>query len=134
MQAIYQWQLNDQKADTICAQFLEREQRKTFTVSFFTELVEGVTGQSEQLDALIQPLLGRSLEGLDLVERAIVRLGAYELHSHLEVPYRVVINEWVEIAKEYGAEQGHRFVNGVLDKLAKAKRSVEITALNTAAE
>jgi N utilization substance protein B len=126
MQAIYQWQLNGQEASAVCAQFLERETRKTFTVTFFTELVEGVVAHQEQLDEALQPLLGRSLDGLDLVERAIIRLGAYELNSHLEVPYRVVINEWVEIAKEFGAEQGHRFVNGVLDKLAKSKRQIEI--------
>ncbi|QFY88368.1 transcription antitermination factor NusB [Magnetovirga frankeli] len=126
MQAIYQWQLNHQAAHEVCAQFLAREERKTFTVSFFTELVQGVVEQREVLDERLQPLLGRSLEGLDPVEKAIIRLGAYELGNHLDVPYRVVINEWVEVAKEFGADQGHRFVNGVLDKLAKANREVEI--------
>jgi len=125
MQAIYQWQLNDDEPGEIYRQFAEREDSKSYTSSFFRELIEGVISQRQSLDEQLQPLLGRSIEGMDMVERAIIRLGAYELGQHLEVPYRVVINEWVEITKEYGAEQGHRFVNGVLDKLAKTSRALE---------
>jgi N utilization substance protein B len=126
MQAIYQWQLTGQSVPDICAQFDQREQRKTYSNTFFGELVAGVAADPEPLDQLLRPLLGRSIEGLDMVERAIIRLGAYELANHPQVPYRVVINEWVEVAKEFGAEQGHRFVNGVLDKLARSSRRLEI--------
>jgi len=125
MQAIYQWQLNAEEPGELYRQFAEREDAKSYTSSFFRELIEGVISQRQLLDERLRPLLGRSIEGMDMVERAIIRLGAYELGHHLDVPYRVVINEWVEITKEYGAEQGHRFVNGVLDKLAKSSRALE---------
>lgn len=126
MQAIYQWQLNGEEPDELCRQFAEREDTRTYTSSFFRELIEGVINGRQALDEQLGPLLGRSIESMDMVERAIVRLGAFELGHHLEVPYRVVINEWVEIAKEYGADQGHRYVNGVLDRLAKTSRAEEI--------
>ncbi|MBU0499948.1 MAG: transcription antitermination factor NusB [Gammaproteobacteria bacterium] len=126
MQAIYQWQLTGDNLGDICNQFLEREDSKTYTSSFFRELMHGVPMNLKEVDAGLGPVLDRSVESLDPVERAIVRLGAYELMRHPEIPYRVVINEWVELDKEYGSEQGHRFVNGVLDKLAKQVRTLEI--------
>lgn len=125
MQAIYQWQLTGDNLGDICNQFLEREDSKTFTSSFFRELMHGVPMNLKEVDASLGPVLDRSVESLDPVERAIVRLGAYELMRHPEVPYRVVINEWVEVDKDYGSEQGHKFVNGVLDKLAKQVRTLE---------
>jgi transcription antitermination protein NusB len=128
MQAIYQWQLNGEEPAELCRQFAEREDGKTYTSSFFRELIEGVIIGCRTMDEQLGPLLGRSIESMDMVERAIVRLGAFELGHHLEVPYRVVINEWVEVTKEYGADQGYRFVNGVLDRLAKTSRALERNA------
>lgn len=125
MQAIYQWQLTGDNLGDICNQFLEREDSKTFTSSFFRELMHGVPMNLKEVDASLGPVLDRSVESLDPVERAIVRLGAYELMHHPEVPYRVVINEWVEVDKDYGSEQGHKFVNGVLDKLSRQMRTLE---------
>jgi len=125
MQAIYQWQLTGDNLGDICNQFLEREDSKTFTSSFFRELMHGVPMNLKEVDASLGPVLDRSVESLDPVERAIVRLGAYELMRHPEVPYRVVINEWVEVDKDYGSEQGHKFVNGVLDKLSRQMRTLE---------
>ncbi len=130
MQAIYQWQLMAHEPEEICRQFREREENKGYSVSFFQQLVTGAIAEVTALDTAITPLLGRSIASLDPVERAIVRLGTYELTHCLEVPYRVVINEWVEIAKGYGAEQGHRFVNGVLDKLVPDLRATEMSANN----
>ena len=81
-----------------------------------------------ELDREISPLLDRRLEDLDAVELAILRLGAYELSRRMEVPYRVVINEGVELAKSFGATDGHKYVNGILDKLAIRLRSAEVSA------
>jgi len=125
MQAIYQWQLTGDNLGDICNQFLEREDSKTFNSGFFRELMHGVPMNLKEVDAALGPALDRSVESLDPVERAIVRLGTYELMRHPEVPYRVVINEWVEVDKDYGSEQGHKFVNGVLDKLSRQMRTLE---------
>ena len=127
MQALYQWQQTGQNLAEICEQFIQREDGKSFTSSFFRELMHGVPTHLKEVDASLGPVLDRSIESLDQVERAIVRLGAYELIHRLDVPYRVVINEWVDVAKDYGSEQGHKFVNGVLDKVAKTTRSVEMS-------
>lgn len=126
MQAIYQWQLTGDNLGDICNQCLEREVERDFTSSFFRELMHGVPMNLNEVDSSLAPVMDRSVESLDPVERAIVRLGAFELIHHPEVPYRVVINEWVEVAKDFGSEQGHKFVNGVLDKLAKRFRALEM--------
>ena len=126
MQALYQWQQTGQNLTEICDQFIEREDGKSFTSSFFRELMHGVPTHLSEVDESLGPVLDRSVESLDLVERAIVRLGVYELMHRVDVPYRVVINEWVDVAKEFGSEQGHKFVNGVLDKVSKTARSIEM--------
>jgi N utilization substance protein B len=126
MQALYQWQQTGQDMAEICEQFIRREDGKSYTSSFFRELMHGVPIYLKEVDASLGPVLDRSIESVDHVERAIVRLGAYELIHRPDVPYRVVINEWVDVAKVYGSEQGHKFVNGVLDKVAKATRSAEM--------
>ena len=80
------------------------------------------------IDAAIEPHLDRTLDGVDPVERAILRIATYELQTHLDIPYRVVINEAVELAKMFGADQGHKFVNGIMDKMAAQLRAVEVKA------
>jgi len=127
-QAIYQWQVAGANVGEIIESFLAEHQNSSFQVDYFRDLVRGVPGQLDVLDKGLQPLLDRPVEEVDLVERAILRLGAYELLKHPEVPYRVVINEWVELAKIFGADKGHRYINGVLDKLAHELRAVEIAA------
>ncbi len=127
-QAIYQWQVAGANVGEIIEGFLTEHQNSSFQVEYFRDLVSGVPGQLDVLDKDLQPLLDRPVEEVDLVERAILRLGAYELLKHPEVPYRVVINEWVELAKTFGADKGHRYINGVLDKLAHELRAVEIAA------
>ncbi len=127
-QAIYQWQVAGANVSEIVDSFLTEHQNSSFQVEYFRDLVSGVPGQLDVLDKGLQPLLDRPVEEVDLVERAILRLGAYELLKHPEVPYRVVINEWVELAKTFGADKGHRYINGVLDKLAHELRAVEIAA------
>jgi N utilization substance protein B len=126
VQAIYQWQLTGHDIRDIDSQFLQEHDSGDFEVAYFQELLHGVLANLTTLDEKLSPCLDRAIESVDPVERAILRLGAYELAHHLEVPYRVVINEAVELAKLFGAEHGHKYVNGVLDKLAHEVRATEM--------
>lgn len=128
VQAIYQWQMAGQDVSEIANQFLEEQDPTSFEFPYFQDLLHGVPSHLGQLDELLKPSLDRAIESVDPVERAILRIGTYELKHKIEVPYRVVINEAVELAKVFGADQGHRFVNGVLDQVAKKVRSTEIAA------
>ncbi len=128
VQALYQWQMAGQDLNDIFNQFLEEQDIQSFEVPYFKDLLHGVPNHLSELDAMLKPALDRAIESVDPVERAVLRIGAYELSFHLEVPYRVVINEAVELAKVFGAEQGHRFVNGVLDQVAKKVREAEVKA------
>jgi N utilization substance protein B len=98
----------------------------SFELAYFEALLHGVPAHLDELDELLGPYLDRSIESVDPVERAILRLGAFELRYQLEVPYKVIINESIELSKVFGAEQGHKYVNGVLDKLARQLRSGEL--------
>ncbi|HKK05700.1 MAG TPA: transcription antitermination factor NusB [Gammaproteobacteria bacterium] len=128
LQALYQWDLGGQSAADISAQFLASDELGKADVDYFEELLNQVSARAGELDEHIAPLLDRPIAEVDPVERAILRMGAYELARRIDVPYRVVINEGVELAKTFGAEQGHRFVNGVLDKLAARLRAAEVEA------
>jgi N utilization substance protein B len=125
LQAIYQWQVAGQSVSDIEAQFLTEEDMAGVEIAYFSLLLHEVPANLHQLDAQITPFLDRAIESVDPVERAVLRLGACELMMHPEVPYRVVINESVELAKIFGAEQGHKYVNGVLDKVARELRPTE---------
>ncbi len=128
VQAIYRWQVTGDNVGDIVADFLTEQDNSKFEVDYFRSLVSSVPANLDELDGFISPLLDRNIESVDLVERAVLRLGTYELWKNLEVPYRVVINEYVELAKIFGADQGHKYINGVLDKLAKSLRAVEVKA------
>jgi N utilization substance protein B len=128
IQALYQWQMAGQDVGAIIQHFLLEQEAKKFDRDYFAELVRAVPARLDELDAALGPCVDRALESVDPVERAILRLGVYELIEHPEIPYRVVINEAVELAKTFGAEQGHRYVNGVLDKAARALRPLETAA------
>lgn len=125
MQALYQWQMTAQPVGEIERLFREDAQKIRADMEYFHDLLQGVADQSDALDALLVPVLDRPIAQIDPVERAILRLGAYELRDRLEVPYRVIINEGVELAHAFGAEQGHRYVNGVLDAIAQSTRPHE---------
>ena len=122
VQALYQWQATNQDPGFIVRQFLEDRSLQRFDKKLFKELFEGTIAEREALDELLGPLLDRPLDQVDPVERGVLRLAGYELKHRLEIPLRVVINEAVELAKTFGAESGHRFVNGVLDQLADQVR------------
>jgi N utilization substance protein B len=128
IQALYQWQLAGQDVGAIVDHFMLEQDASKFDVEYFSELVRGVPTRLDELDTALAPCIDRALESVDPVERAILRLGAYELIEHPEIPYRVVINEAVELAKTFGAEKGHRYVNGVLDKAARQLRPLETSA------
>ena len=126
LQALYQWQLSGQAVGDIEAQFLEKEALAKSDVGLFVGLLRGVSGDTKVLDSTLDPLLSRPISQVDPVELAVLRIGVFELLNHGDIPYRVVIDEAVELAKVFGADQSHRFVNGVLDKLAPSLRPLEI--------
>lgn len=128
MQALYQWQMTGQDLTDIEQQFISDQDMKNVDKGYFKELLHGVPASIEQFDLLCGELLSRPIEQVDPVERAILRIGLYELQKRLDIPYRVVINEAVELAKSFGAEAGHKFVNGTLDKAAKSLREIEVKA------
>ena len=125
VQALYEWQMTGQEPRLIAAQFLADQDLGKADPDYFRELVQEVPARAAAIDAALEPFLDRPLAQVDPVERAILRIGGYELMQRPDIAYRIVINEAVELAKVFGAEQGHRFVNGVLDKLARAVRPVE---------
>lgn len=120
VQAIYQWQMTRDNVADIEEQFKLEQQLKGVDVSYFSELLLGVATNVDRLDAAFSPYLSRKLEDLDVVDKAILRLATFELLYRKDVPYRVVINEAIELAKSFAAEDSHKFVNGVLDKVVKA--------------
>jgi N utilization substance protein B len=128
MQALYQWHMAGQALNEIEAQFRVDNDFSVVDPVYFSEILHGVPAQKTELDELLKPCLDRPLEELDPVELAILRLSCYELRNRLDVPYRVVINEGIELAKVFGATDGHKFVNGVLDKLAPRLREAEVRA------
>ncbi len=133
MQALYQWDLSGTGLHEIRKQFLEGEDFARADRDYFIELFNQVSKNVEDIDKNISQHLDRPIAQLDPVERAILRIAAWELMSRLEVPYRVAINEAVQLCKKFGAEQGHTFVNGVLDKLAQRLRAGEYGKTGTRA-
>lgn len=126
MQALYQWHLAGQPLNEIEAQFRVDNDFATVDGAYFHEILHGVPRQKSEIDGDFGVLLDRPLEEIDPVELAILRLSTYELRNRHDVPYRVVINEGIELAKTFGATDGHKFVNGVLDKLAPRLRAAEV--------
>lgn len=118
LQGLYQWQLAREDPATIAQQLSEAKGFEKLDPDYFSALLEGAIRCAEELERELAPCLDRSFAGLSPVERGILLLAGYELAHRPDVPYRVVINEAVEIAKAYGGTDGHKFVNGVLDKLA----------------
>ena len=127
-QALYAWQMSGQDLVDLNEQIRLDHDMSKVDQEYFDELLHKIPANLQELDDHITPLLDRDLDKVDPIERAILRLGAYEMVFRLDVPYRVVINEGVELAKTFGAEDGHKFVNGILDGVAKKLRSVEIKA------
>jgi len=125
LQGLYQWQLSGTDAATIALQLGESQGYDKIDAEYFRALLDGAVGAAAALEEEITPHLDRRFSELSPVERGILLLAGYELMHRPEVPYRVVINEAVELAKSYGGTDGHKYVNGVLDKLAAQLRPYE---------
>lgn len=128
MQALYQWQLTGDKVKDITLQFLDSADIARADPDYFRTLLHECTAHEKDLTAMLHEYLDRPEDQLDPVERAILLIGLYELQHRLDVPYRVVINEGIELTKKFGGEEGFKYVNAVLDKAAARLRTVEYTA------
>ena len=126
VQALYQWQMTGQSIVEIERQFLEEERLKDAQKSYFTELFHGVPRNVDVIDKILSEFVDRPVDMIDPVERAILRIGVYEMVNRLDMPYRVILNESINLAKYFGADGSHKYVNGILDKVAQQKRTVEI--------
>jgi len=130
VQGLYEWHLSENKIDDIATQCLDAKRGKNIDETYFEELIYKVSSMVDELNTLLAPHLSRGIDEIDPVERAILQLSAYELTQKIDIPYKVVINEAIELAKTFGAEQSHKFVNGILDKVAEQSRSVEFKNLS----
>jgi N utilization substance protein B len=128
LQAVYAWQLSGSNARQVVAQFAHEQAREVADLAYFEDLVHGVDEHREALDAALAPFLDRDIAQVDAIELAALRIAAYELLHRQDVPYRVVINEAIEAVKKFGAEHGHTYVNGVLDRAAAEWRGPEVQA------
>lgn len=128
LQGLYQWQLAATEPKTIIEQLADAEGYNKIDVDYFKALLNGAIAESAGMQELIAPLLDRAYASLSPVERGILLLAGYEFKAQPEVPYRVVINEAIELAKSFGGTDGHKYVNGVLDKMAAQLRAVEVQA------
>lgn len=124
VQAVYSWQLSQNTFSDIEAQYLTDTDTSKVDVEYFLDLLRGVGSYYKSLDDSIEPFLDRPIKDLDPVELAVLRIAAFELRERLDVPYKVAINEAIELAKSFGADDSHRFVNGVLDKAVDSLRPV----------
>jgi N utilization substance protein B len=125
LQALYQWQLTGHSFAELRNQYTADEGYPEVDPEYFKALLQGTVEGAEAIDALLAQWLDRPVGQLDPVEHAVLLIGVEELRAHVEVPYRVVLNEGVELAKKFGATDGHKFINAVLDRAARELRAAE---------
>lgn len=128
LQAVYAWQISGGDARGVIAQFAHEQAHEAADLAYFEDLVRGVLKHCDELDAALAEFVDRPFEQVDQVERAALRIAAYELRHRPDVPYRVVLNEAIDSTKRFGSEHGHTYVNGVLDKAAGLWRADEAQA------
>jgi N utilization substance protein B len=129
VQAYYQWLINKQPISAVILEFEnDRAELKKADKAYFQDLLQGMSGHASELEGLLVPLLDRPLAEINPVERSILTLGIYELEHHPELPWRIIVNEAIELAKMFGAEQSYKYINGVLDQAARKIRAGEISA------
>ena len=126
VQALYQWELTGQLGSGIEDSFLDDWELEGVDQEYFKQLVRGVLKYTDELDRILEQCLDRDLASVDPIERTVLRIGTYELQFRPEIPVRVVLNEAIELARVFGAEEGYRFVNGVLDRCQKLCRGSEL--------
>jgi N utilization substance protein B len=125
LQAVYAWQVSATPMPRVIAQFEHEQEMEIADLDYFKDLATGVERERAGIDTQLRGFLDREVDEVDPIERAVLRIASYELLHRLDVPYRVVINEAVEVSKRFGSENGHTFVNGVLDQAAAAWRGAE---------
>ena len=125
LQAIYQWQMTGQDADDILQQFRAVQDMSGVDEAHFEKLLRGISSGSESLDGKLQPFLDRPFEQVDLMEQVVLRIGAFEMLHCPELPFKVVVDECVDLAHRFGSERGHAYINAVLDRAAREWRSEE---------
>ena len=128
VQALYQWDVTGQNRFDIESSFLSDRKLELSDQEYFQQLITLIPQQAPELDAAVAPYLDRDMGKVDPIERAILRLSAYELIHRVEIPYRVVINEAIELAKTFGSENSYRFINGILDRMGTSVRELEVSA------
>lgn len=128
VQALYQWQLSGSDLHSIEAEFFVDNDMRKVDTDYFRELLHGIPGRLSEIDAAYEGHLDRKSKDLDPVSRALLRMGCYELCFRIDVPYKVSINEAVNLAKTFGPTDAYKYINGILDKVAIEKRAVEVKA------
>ena len=128
LQALYQWQVAGQDLKDIDRQFREEQDLSLVDVAYFHELLHNIPTNLDRIDYSFEGLVDRPVNEIDPVERAILRIGVYELLYKPEIPYRVILDEAISLAKTFGASESHRYVNAALDKAARNLRAVEVDA------
>ena len=128
VQSLYQWQVGGMTVEEVLESYAERLESKRIDAQYVRTVFPQIVKNCEAVDAALEPVLDRKPEELTPVERAILRLGGFELTQGVEIPYRVVIDEAVEQAKQFGSSDGYKYINGVLDQLSKTARVHERTA------
>ena len=128
LQAIYTWQVAGGRAQEVIAQFAHEQAHEVADLEYFEDLVRGVLAQRADLDTSLAPFLDRDIDEVDQIERAMLRIAAYELQHRIDVPWRVVIDEALRTVKRFGSEHGHTYVNGVLDQASAQWRAAEVQA------
>ena len=126
LQALYQWTLSGASPSDIEAEFRVDNDFRHTDGEYFSAVLKGVVDDVDGLESLFKPALDRTLDELDPIERNLLRLGTFELRDRIDVPYKVVISEAVALAKKFGAADSHRYINGVLDKVARELRQIEL--------
>jgi N utilization substance protein B len=125
VQALYQWQMNESPASDIINQFLTEQDMGKVDQTFFQQTLRWIIANMDEVKAEINPLMERSNYAVGEVEKAIMMIGVYEFKNNLETPYKVVLNEAIELAKQYGGDGAHTFINGTLHKASKKLRPLE---------
>ena len=128
LQAVYAWQMSGSSMNKVLEQFRDEQDMEIADLAYFEDLLRGLEGHLGDIDVALLPFLDRAVEQVDPIERAVLRLATYEMRYRLDVPYRVIINEAIELTKSFGGIDGHKYVNGVLDKVAGIVRADEVAA------
>ena len=126
LQAIYAWQMSGQPIAKVIEQFRDEQDMEIADLTYFEDLVRGIDKHRDELDVELRRFLDREIAQEDPIERGVLRIAAYEMLQRPDIPYRVVINEAIETTKRFGAEHGHTYINGVLDKAAATWRAAEV--------